>query len=87
MMALIGFCLSKPGPADQAARPITLPDMRSIDEITELHRGRALPSPVFVAIFGNAGAGADTGAGQHEQTRIGAEEILELLDWHGRAHA
>ena len=85
-MAGIRRGLPEAWPADQAARPVAAPGMGVLQEIAVLHRRRPLPRPVLVAVFGDPGTGADAGAGQHEQARVGGEEARELVDLGGVRH-
>lgn len=68
---------TKKSPADQAAGPIAFARVLIVHERLEQHGPRPLPLAVVVAIVGDAGVRAATGAGQHEQSTMPVDEIAE----------
>ena len=69
--------LAEVRPADQAARPVALARGVFVHESLQRHRRCALPLAFTVAVVRNAGVGADPRAGQHEQSRVGLDEMLQ----------
>jgi hypothetical protein len=73
----IGLGTGKGRPAKQTACPVTLSSPFTGHELLVAHRLAAFPVAVAIAIIGNAGIGAATGAGQHEQPRMACDEISQ----------
>ncbi len=80
-MRLIGQSAAEAPPADQAARPVALTGFDRAHEGLVSHRLLALPVAFGIAIVGDAGIGADTGAGQDEKAPMPIDERLEVLHW------
>ena len=74
--------LRNDGPAHGTARPVALAHLEARHERAELHGSRAFPLALFVAVIGNAGAGAHARSGEHRETRMTFDEFAEL--GHGR---
>jgi hypothetical protein len=71
--------MTEPPPAHQAARPIAAPRLQVANERLERNRPGSLPVAILVAIIGNPGVGAATGARQHEQPRVALDEFAERI--------
>ncbi len=75
----VGLGTGEGGPAEQTARPVTPPGPFAGHELLVAYRLPAFPVTVAVAVIGNAGIGAATGAGQHEQPRVAFDEISQRV--------
>ena len=77
MMCAIRLRPSETPPADQAARPVALAGGRFVHEGGVVDRRCAFPLAVPIAIVGDARIGTASRAGQHEQARVGLDELLQ----------
>lgn len=82
MMRIVRHGLAEPPPADQAARPVSLPRARITHEGLVVDRLGSLPVALAVAIIGNAGIGAAACPGQNEETLVPGDEIFEWTFCH-----
>ncbi|MNS92891.1 hypothetical protein D3C72_1270390 [compost metagenome] len=85
MVRGIGPRLPRHRPAQHAARPVALAPRVRAKEGLQRDRRRALPLSARIAVAGDAGVGADAGAGQHEQARMALHEVEQragaVLRW------
>ncbi len=66
-MRVVGVRAAEVAPANETARPVSLPRQLLVHERAKHHRAGALPGALRVAVIGNSGLGAAAGAGQNEQ--------------------
>src|SRR5690606_23600278 len=74
------------GPADHAARPIAFAHAFPVAEFRPLDRLAAAALAIRVAIIRNPRSGADPGASQHHQTRMGTQAGRQLGSGRCRRH-
>ena len=76
----IRYGTTKVPPADQTARPVTLPGLFVCDKCRTLDRLPAHPIAVLVAIAGNARCSAYAGTGQYQQPGVLADECSQPFE-------
>ena len=78
-MGAVRQCSPEPPPADEAASPVAAPRVYVRHERLKHHRLGALPVAVRIAIVGDSGVGAATGAGEQKQPRVPLDELTERI--------
>ena len=79
MMGRVGQRPAEALPAEPGTRPVALARRVAGDEVTVLHGFLVLPCTVPIAVIRNPRGGADAGAGQHEDTLVIVDELLEAI--------
>ena len=75
----VRLCAIDATPACKTSGPVSLAHLVAIDEIPVLHGLSVFPVAVFIAIVGNTGASAASGAAQHSNIFAPAQELDELV--------